>query len=94
MTRTTIVFQPLLDPWLIAILALAGAGLVLLLWWNGGRRAPALVRLLALGILVLALLDPRLEREKRQPLTDIAVLVIDRSLSQTVDGRMKRVRRA
>ncbi len=94
MTRTTIVFQPLLDPWLIAVLALAGAGLVLLLWWNGGRRAPALVRLLALGILVLALLDPRLEREKRQPLTDIAVLVIDRSLSQTVDARMKRVRRA
>jgi len=33
------------------------------------------------GILVLALLDPRLEREKRQPLTDIAVLVLDRSLS-------------
>jgi len=93
-TRTTIVFQPLLDPWLIAVLALAGAGLVVLLWWNGGRRAPALVRLLALGILVLALLDPRLEREKRQPLTDIAVLVLDRSLSQTVDGRMERVRRA
>ncbi len=94
MTRTTIVFQPLLDPWLIAVLALAGAGLVLLLWWKGGRRTPALVRLLALGILVLALLDPRLEREKRQPLTDIAVLVIDRSRSQTVDGRMERVRRA
>ena len=94
MTRTSIVFQPLLDPWLVAVLALAGAGLVLLLWWKGGRRASALVRLLALGVLLLALLDPRLEREKRQPLTDIAVLVLDRSASQTVDGRMERVRRA
>ncbi len=94
MIRTTVVFQPLLDPWLIALLAVIGAGLVLLMWWNGGRRASALVRLLALGILALALLDPRLEREKRQPLTDIAVLVIDRSQSQTVDGRMERARRA
>ncbi len=94
MIRTTVVFQPLLDPWLIALLAVIGAGLVLLMWWNGGRRASALVRLLALGILALTLLDPRLEREKRQPLTDIAVLVIDRSQSQTVDGRMERARRA
>jgi hypothetical protein len=46
------------------------------------------LRALALAGLVLALLNPAIREEDRQPLSDIAVLVVDRSQSQELAGRM------
>ncbi len=92
MTQTgfSIVLAPHLPAWLIAVLAVLAAAGAAALWAGGGRRAGALARLAAGGVLVLALLNPQMEREKRQPLADIAVIVTDRSLSQETDGRALR----
>ena len=94
MTRLDIVFSPLMDGWLIGASVALGLATVALLWWRGGRRIGALARLLALGVLTLAVLDPQLRKEKRQPLKDIAVVVTDLSASQGVGGRKALARRA
>ena len=80
MTGWGIVFDPLV-PWLI-IAALAALGLILLglLVWAG--RKGVLLRGLALGLLLLGLANPSLRQEQREHLSDIAVLVVDRSQSQ------------
>ncbi|MDP9137569.1 MAG: hypothetical protein M3N38_05260 [Pseudomonadota bacterium] len=51
------------------------------------RSRGAVLRSLALLCLALALLNPIIREEDREALSDIAVLVIDRSLSQEVSGR-------
>ena len=51
------------------------------------RARGAVLRTLALICLALALLNPIIREEDREPLPDIAVLVVDRSLSQEVSGR-------
>ena len=72
-------------PLLAAIGALALAIVVVLFL----RRARgALLRSLALALLFLALLDPSLRQENRQPISDIAVAVVDHSLSMQAAGRM------
>ena len=80
-------FAPVLPQWLIA--ALAVVGLILIAasaltmsrgWWLRG---------LALALLLLALADPSIRNEEREELSDIAVAVIDRSISQeTRAGRV------
>jgi hypothetical protein len=81
----SIAFAPLF-PWpLIA----AGGGLafvmvVLALW----RRSPGWgLRALAFGALLFALANPSLVREERDPLPDIAFVVIDESASQSIGMR-------
>jgi hypothetical protein len=74
-------------PW--PILAIAGTvGLVFIAlsawtlsrgWWLRG---------IALALLFASLLNPSLRQEERENLTDIAVAVIDRSLSQNVGDRL------
>ncbi|MGH6819252.1 MAG: hypothetical protein ACREDU_00120, partial [Methylocella sp.] len=49
-------------------------------WWLRG---------IAFALLFAALLDPSIRKEERESLTDIAVLVVDRSLSQEVGGRLR-----
>ena len=82
---TTIAAAPLL-PWpLLAILAAAAAAAVALglarrargIWW----------RALGLGAVLAALVNPELVEESREPLPDIAVLVVDHSASQGIGGR-------
>ncbi len=82
----TIGFSPLV-PWpLILVLMIPAMGLVGVALW---RRAPgAWLRLLMLTVLLVALLDPRVMREERRAENDIAVIVMDRSQSQQVGGRM------
>ena len=54
------------------------------------RARGAILRSLALLALALALLNPVARSEDREPLSDIAVLVIDQSLSQTIGRRSQR----
>ncbi len=88
----SIEFAPLLPTGLIAVLAAAGALLVALALW--GRARGGLLRLASLACLVLALLNPTAREEDREPLSDIAVLVVDRSLSQQLGQRPDRTDRA
>jgi hypothetical protein len=78
-------FEPLLSPLLLAALlapvaALVAAGLVL-------RRPGCLIRLAAFAALALALFNPVLLDEQREPLKSVVALVVDRSQSQAIGKR-------
>ncbi len=82
---TNIVFAPAL-PWpVIAGLAAFAAVIAVLGLYKGAGGMGW--RCLALGALVLALLNPSLKSEQREPLNDIAVVVVDQSPSQDIGKR-------
>ena len=51
------------------------------------RSRGALLRALSLAALLLALANPTLRQEERESLANIAIVVVDESLSQTIAGR-------
>ena len=81
----TLEWAPLIPLPLLALLALVliATGLATLL----GRKGSALLRLLAGTLLILALANPSIVREEREKLKDVAVLLIDRSGSQSLSVR-------
>ena len=78
-------FVPLLPTGFIFAGALIGLVMVAIAAVRRGKGW--VLRALVLGVLVLALLNPRVVREERTPETDVAVVVVDRSLSQSVGSR-------
>jgi uncharacterized membrane protein len=85
MSDLALTFTPLL-PWpALAALAAAGAAVLLLSLRGNGRGA--LWRSVALALTLLALSDPALVREQREPLKTIVPIVLDRSESQTIGER-------
>jgi hypothetical protein len=58
------------------------------------RSRGAAVRAIALALLVLALANPSLTREDREPLTSVAVVVVDRSPSQNFGTRVQQTEAA
>ena len=78
-------FSPLLPLQLLYILGGLGLLLSVLLLWT--RTRGALLRIGALALLLLALANPSLRQEDRDPLTNIAVVVMDKSASQRFAGR-------
>ncbi len=70
---------------IIAVLALAAAALIGLAAFRRARGTGW--RALAFALLVLALANPSLVEEQREPLDDIALVVIDDSASQKIDPR-------
>jgi hypothetical protein len=70
--------------------ALAGIGalLLLLLFWRARRGA--LLRLLAYALLLIAIANPHLKQEDREPLNDVLAVVVDESQSQAIAGRGER----
>ena len=82
---TNVVFAPMLPAWLLAgLLALAAISIALSLWRQARGMWP---RVLAMSVLALVLLNPLAVRESRQPLADIALLLVDDSLSQHIGKR-------
>ncbi|MBR9837305.1 MAG: hypothetical protein GYB50_05370 [Rhodobacteraceae bacterium] len=82
-----IVFDPLLPwpaIWALGIVALAGAALAL---WRGLRGWP--LRFFAGFVLVAALTQPSFQEEDRAPLTDIVLMVVDKSASQRLADRLQ-----
>ena len=73
---------PLLAALALAVLAVVGFGL-----WRRARGMIWRGAMLALGLLALA--NPVVIREERQPLDDIAVLLVDRSPSQEIGERQR-----
>ena len=73
-------------PWaFIAVVGVAGIALLFLLAL--GQSRGTLLRALSFALLLAALANPVIRSEDRQPLADIAVAVIDHSLSQQSGGR-------
>jgi hypothetical protein len=79
----SIVFDPLLPPALIA-----GAAAIAALTGLFALRTRAALRLVAIGMLALALANPSLVRREQEPLTDVVALVTDHS--QSLDAGERR----
>ena len=78
-------FDPLL-PWqVIGVLAAASVLLVALALWRG--LGGWWLRGLAALVLLAALANPSLRDEDRAPVANIAVVVVDESASNAIDGR-------
>src|SRR3981189_1652540 len=87
-----IAFSPLVpDAVLWAAVAVAAA-IVLLLFV--GPTPGVAVRALALALMVAALANPSLTREDRDPLTSVAVVVVDKSPSQDFGDRAQQTEAA
>jgi hypothetical protein len=87
-----IAFAPLVaEPVLWAAVA-AAVILALLLFVSRSRGAT--IRALALALVVLALANPSLTREDRDPLSSVAVVVVDKSPSQSFGDRTQQTEAA
>src|SRR5580698_2278245 len=84
---TPLIPSPVLWTALAAIVVIAGLLLV-------SRPRGAWWRLLALGLLLLALANPSFTREEREPLSSVAAVVIDKSPSQNFGDRTNETARA
>lgn len=88
----TVIFDPLLEWWLVwavsglvAFYAIAAFARGLSGWWLRGLA----------GLLLLsALVNPSVQREVRERLTDIVIVIVDGSSSQTVSDRPQQIERA
>ncbi|MDD9928807.1 MAG: hypothetical protein OXR03_23510, partial [Rhodospirillaceae bacterium] len=89
MAGTTIEFAPLL-PW-IAVIALGVAAALLAGIGLYVRANGALWRTLAFAVLMLTLMNPSLIAEEREPLKDVAVVIVDDSPSQGIGERRAQV---
>ncbi len=88
----SIEFSPLVPIWVLAV----GAGLIALMLaaaWFGRMRGGGL-RALAGALLVLALADPSIVRENREPLDAVVAVIVDRSASQDFGDRREMTERA
>src|ERR1700731_1508556 len=92
MLNLGIAFAPLVaEPVLWAAVA-AAVVLALLLFVSRSRGAT--IRALALWLVVLALANPSLTREDRDPLSSVAVVVVDKSPSQNFGERTRQTEEA
>ncbi|MGB8601795.1 MAG: hypothetical protein WCD42_06315 [Rhizomicrobium sp.] len=92
MNLHSLVFAPLVSPTLIWVIAAAAA---LFCAYGFYRRARGTwARLLAFAALLLTLSGPSLVREAREPLADIAVIILDRSQSMQIGDRLEQADKA
>ena len=87
-----IAFAPLVQSSILWAAIAAAAILTLLLFASRSRGAA--IRTLALALIVLALSNPSLTREDRQPLSSVAVVVVDKSPSQNFGDRTQQTEAA
>jgi hypothetical protein len=88
----SVAFEPLLStPWLVGVLVPAA---LLVLAGVAMRQRGALLRVAALAALALALVNPVLLDEEREPLKSVVALIADRSQSQDIGDRANTTDRA
>ncbi len=87
-----VAFAPLVATQILWAAIAAACILSLLLFVSRSRGA--IVRALALALIVLALANPSLTREDRDPLSSVAVVVIDKSPSQNFGDRARQTAEA
>ena len=83
--RWSIEFLPFVSWPVIWALAAFGVVLFALLLWRARRGA--LLRALAYAMLLLAIANPHLKQEDREPLNDVLAVVVDDTQSQAIAGR-------
>jgi len=77
--------SPLVPEWLLGFAVVLAVVLIAVSLWR--RGAGAWWRIIAYAAIIIALINPSALREEREPVTDVAVLVVDRSQSNTLDDR-------
>ncbi|MBL4876249.1 MAG: hypothetical protein JKY10_07140 [Cohaesibacteraceae bacterium] len=82
----TVDFSPLVSTFVFVGIALVFGALLLFLWRTGRN---VVLRALVVVALLVALADPRLIFDEQHRLDNIVLVVVDRSASQTLDGRDK-----
>ena len=87
-----IAFNPLVPAYLLW--AACGVALLLAVMLFVVKSRGASVRSLALALMVLALANPSFTREDREPLSSVAVVVVDKSPSQNFGDRLKQTEQA
>jgi hypothetical protein len=87
-----IAFAPLVGTQILWAVIAAAALLALILF--ASRSRGAVVRTLALVLIALALANPSFTREDRDPLTSVAVVVVDKSPSQNFGDRLQQTEAA
>jgi hypothetical protein len=87
-----IAFAPLVATQLLWAAMAAVAILAIIMFIARSRGAT--IRVLALALVVLALANPSLTREDREPLSSVAVVVVDRSPSQDFGDRTQQTEQA
>ena len=92
MSSWTVAFTPLVPLWLLAGLTVAAFVVSAALLWRRSRGA--WLRALAFALALIGLTDPNLVLENRRPLKDIVALVVDRSESQQIGGRVSQTDKA
>ena len=85
---TSIAFAPMFD-WIL-LAAIGAAALAVLALGTFARARGLGWRALALAALWLALANPSLVDEEREPIPDLVTIVVDESESQRIDGRSDR----
>jgi len=91
-SATGLVFAPVVPLWAIAAFAVLIVVIFVFSLMRGARGA--WLRLLAGLVLLAGMADPKLTQEDREPLSDVALLLVDESASQTIDGRADLTARA
>ncbi len=87
-----VAFAPLVS--LPVLWAAAAAVCILALLLFASRTRGAVVRAVGLALIVLALANPSLTREDRDPLPSVAVVVVDKSPSQNFGDRARQTEAA
>jgi hypothetical protein len=87
-----VAFAPLISIQIMWVAIAAACILALLLFISRSRGAA--IRTLALALIVLALANPSLTREDREPLNSVAVVVVDKSPSQNFGDRTRQTEAA
>jgi len=88
----SISFEPFLPIAGLVFLGLLATALIVLILY--ARQRGAILRIGALAAFFAALLNPNISQENRQPLSDIAVLLVDESASQSLDQRTAQTQKA
>ncbi len=92
MTWTSLDFAPLVP--LAVLVPACVAGLVIVWLGFAGRARGAVLRAVAVAVLLLTLSNPALVEEQREPLKDVAALVVDETPSVAVADRNAAVQKA
>ena len=81
-------FSPVLPWWLLVVLAVMATALLGMAYWR--RSNGTNWRLLAIAVMLLTLANLSLIQEQRVPIPDVAVVVVDQSISQHIGDRLRR----